>query len=90
MTTCAYCNQPATLVIIANPHRVCYTHALEFWTGLLAYTHGRYDPCVRGTDEVCTCPMCEESDDAQTRAFAISMVGRSPGDHESFGVRLAS
>ena len=41
MTTCSYCNQPATHVIIANPHKVCYTHALEFWTGLLAYTHGR-------------------------------------------------
>lgn len=88
--TCAYCHQPATHTIVATTHRVCLTHALEFWTGLLDYTRGRSAPCVRGTDEVCTCRMCEELAAAQLRASAIASVGPSPGDHEDFGVRLAS
>ncbi len=90
MTICAYCSQPATLTIIANPHKVCSTHALEFWTGLLGYTHERFNiPCVKGTT-LCSCPACEEMSAARLRTAAINSVGPSPGDHEGFGVRLAS
>jgi hypothetical protein len=48
MTTCAYCNRPATATIIANPSRVCAEHAREFWTGLLSYTRGRSEVCLKG------------------------------------------
>jgi hypothetical protein len=90
MTTCAYCHQPATHSIVANPHKVCYTHALEFWTGLLGYAHGlAEEPCVRGTAP-CGCRACEELSLAQMRAFAIKSVGPSPGDHVGFDIRLAS
>ena len=38
---CAYCSQPATLRIPATPDQVCRVHAIEFWTGLLAFTSKR-------------------------------------------------
>jgi hypothetical protein len=40
---CAYCGQPATLRIPATPDQVCRVHAIEFWTGLLAFTSTRAD-----------------------------------------------
>ena len=89
MTTCSYCDQPATATIIANPHRVCFQHALEFWTGLLAYTHGRSGPCVKDQEQ-CFCPLCEELSAEQARHVALAAVPRSPGDHEGFAIRLAS
>ena len=89
MTTCSYCNQPATATIIANPHRVCLDHALEFWHGLLAYTHGRSGDCVKDQEE-CTCPLCEELSAGQLRKAAIASARTSPADHEGFGIRLAS
>jgi hypothetical protein len=85
MTTCSYCDQPATMTIIANPPHVCAAHAREFWTGLLLYTHSRSALCVKA-DQVCSCPLCEE----MARAVAIRSVGPSPGDHEQFTIRLAS
>ena len=89
MTTCSYCNQPATATIIANPNRVCAEHALEFWTGLLAYTHGRSAPCVKDQEQ-CFCPLCEALTADQVRTAALASVSRSPEDHQGFGIRLAS
>ena len=40
---CAFCEQPAAANIPSNPGRVRPTHALEFWTGLLAYSRNRTD-----------------------------------------------
>ena len=89
MRTCSYCAQPATLTIVSNPHQVCFMHALEFWTGLLAYAHDRSDPCVKH-EKPCTCPACEEVSAAQLRASAAAGAARSPGDHEDFAIQLAS
>ena len=85
MTTCSYCDQPATMTIIANPSRVCAEHALEFWTGLLNYTHSRSGPCVKA-DRICSCALCAE----MAWCVAIKSVGTSPGDGEGFPIRLAS
>ena len=52
MTICSYCKRPATDTIVANPHRVCLEHALEFWTGLLDYTQGRSAPVREGHNAV--------------------------------------
>jgi hypothetical protein len=89
MTICSYCKRPATHTIVANPHRVCQEHAVEFWTGLLDYTQGRAGACVKETMQ-CACAACEELAESQVRAFAISGARPSPGDHENFGMRLAS
>ena len=89
MTTCAYCAQEATVTIVSTPSQVCLEHALEFWTGLLAYTRDRSAQCVK--DEMpCTCPVCEEVSESRLRRAAIASVGPSPGDHVDFPVRLAS
>ena len=89
MATCSYCNQPATTMIIATTPRVCLEHALEFWTGLLAYTRGRSGACVKNQEE-CSCPLCAELAAEQMRRAAIASTRRSPGDHEAFTIRLAS
>jgi hypothetical protein len=89
MTTCPYCHHPATMTIVATPDHVCVEHALEFWTGLLAYTRGRSAACVKN-DEVCDCPLCEEHGAQQRRASAITSVGPSPGDHVEFAMPIAS
>lgn len=34
---CDYCSNEATARIPSNPGEVCRAHAIEFWTGLLAY-----------------------------------------------------
>jgi hypothetical protein len=89
MTTCPYCTKPATATIIATPHRVCAEHAQEFWSGLLAYTHGRSGPCVKD-DMLCDCVACDEISAARQRASAIASVGPSPGDHVGFAMPMAS
>jgi hypothetical protein len=85
MATCSYCDRPATTTIIANPSRVCAEHALEFWTGLLIYTHSRSGPCVKA-DEVCSCPLCQEL----ARSFAVRNGAASAAEHEDFAVQVAS
>jgi hypothetical protein len=89
MTNCSYCQRLATTTIIANPSRVCLEHAVEFWTGLLAYSRGGFEPCVKHK-ELCTCSACERMEAARARAFAILSVGPSPGDHVDFQISLAS
>jgi len=75
--------------IVSTPQQVCLEHALEFWTGLLAYVTGRTEPCVR-QEGLCTCRSCEESSASDRRAIAIAAAGPSPRDHERFPIRLAS
>ena len=41
MVFCAYCEKVATENIPSDSGRVCVTHAIEFWTGLLAHAVGR-------------------------------------------------
>lgn len=89
MMTCAYCAQTATMTIVSSPGQVCFEHALEFWTGLLAYTHDRSGACVKH-ERPCTCPRCEEMRESRLRQTAIESVGPSPEDHAQFPVRLAS
>lgn len=75
--------------IVANPDHVCFDHALEFWTGLLAYTRDRSEPCVKHA-RLRTCPSCEELSASYLRAAAVAAAPLSPGDHERFAIRLAS
>jgi hypothetical protein len=77
------------MTIIASPQRVCSDHALEFWTGLLAYTRGRSGACVKH-EAVCDCILCEEQGASRLRELAINSVGPSPGDHVGFTMPLAS
>jgi len=41
MMYCAYCGQRATVEIPSIPSHVCLTHAIEFWTCLLAHVKNR-------------------------------------------------
>jgi hypothetical protein len=75
--------------IVSNPEQVCFEHALEFWTGLLAYARDRSDPRVKH-ERLCTCRACEELSASNLRAIAIAAAGPSPRDHERYLIRLAS
>ena len=89
MTTCSYCSQPATMSIIAVPAQVCAEHAMEFWTGLLAYAHDRSGPCVKN-ERLCSCPLCLELAVDQARRLAAEASGPSPADHADFKIDIAS
>ena len=54
-----YCGQPAVLRIPAAPEAVCRAHAIEFWTGLLAFTRARTE--VRESQTLrCLCLTCNQ------------------------------
>jgi hypothetical protein len=38
---CDYCPDEATARIPSNPGEVCRTHAIEYWTGLMAYARAQ-------------------------------------------------
>jgi hypothetical protein len=86
MMPCAYCERPATMNIPSNPERVCFEHALEFWTGLLRYTR-EHSTCVKH-ERWCSCRACKELRVSCLRAAAITAAGPSP--RERFPIRLAS
>jgi hypothetical protein len=50
---CAYCGRPATAKVPTVRENVCATHALEFWTGLLAYAVGRDADVTREPTGAC-------------------------------------
>jgi len=37
IVSCAYCRHAATDTVPSTPEHVCLLHAVEFWTGLVAY-----------------------------------------------------
>jgi hypothetical protein len=89
MICCAYCDQQATMKTLSNPERVCFDHALEFWTGLLVYANDRSEPCVKH-ERLCSCRSCEESSVSYLRAFPIAAASPPPPDREYAPIRLAS
>ena len=64
-------------------------HAREFWTGLLGYSHGRSATCVKH-ERLCNCPDCEQDGMFRLKAVAVTAVGESPKDRESFALQIAS
>jgi len=90
MTCCAYCEREATTTIVSNPERVCLEHALEFWTGLLAYARDRRrDPCMK-YEGFCTCTACEELRQFRLQPVATNDAAPSVQERDRFPVYLAS
>jgi len=89
MKCCAYCRHEGTTRIVSTTQRVCLEHALEFWTGLLAFAMECTERCVKHQG-LCSCRSCEESSASTQRAIAIAAAGPPPPDHQSFSIRLAS
>ena len=88
VTWCAYCGQRATVEIPSNPGRVCPTHAVEFWTGLLAYVHDHAGQWER-KQKACACGPCKELSAARKLA-AIAAAGPSPRIIDRVPIRRAS
>jgi hypothetical protein len=55
--------------IPSNPEHVCRTHAVEFWTGLMAYVKDRTHP-GETLDTPCTCEACNQLSAANARLTA--------------------
>ena len=74
---CPYCGQQATVDIPSTPGSVCLTHALEFWTGLLAYVNDRSD---HGKNQMvpCTCRVCTQLSALNARSTLAAAAGSSP------------
>jgi hypothetical protein len=86
---CAYGGLAATMKIVSNPQQVCFEHAVEFWTGLLANDVFPLEPCVK-QESVCTCRSCEAVSATCRRVTAIAVAGPSPRDTERFPIPHAS
>jgi hypothetical protein len=63
--------------IPSNPEHVCRTHAVEFWTGLMAYVKDRTDPC-RTADTPCTCEACNQLSAVSARLTAVAAGDAAP------------
>jgi hypothetical protein len=87
VTSCAYCQQPATVHIPSNPEHVCRAHAVEFWTGLLAYVKDRTD-LGETRDTPCTCETCIQLSAVNARLTAIE--GGVAASRDADSVSLAS
>jgi hypothetical protein len=74
MTTCAYCEQRATVKIPSNPGRVCVTHAVEFWTAVFDVVKERA-VAAASRPVPCSCRSCNELTAA--RAFNTAAAGLS-------------
>lgn len=75
--------------ILSSPDAVCIDHAVEFWTGLLVFSHDRAGPCMRH-EQVCSCRLCQEMSEASLRALAIAAAGPASPENARFQIRLAS
>ena len=75
MTTCAYCELPATVKIPSNPSRVCVSHAVEFWAALFDVVKERTVPAAL-RPVPCSCRSCNEL--TATRALAAEAVALWP------------
>ena len=74
--------------IVSDPSQVCLEHAVEFWTGLLAFARDGSGSSVKQDLMHALSP--EELSGSELRAFAIAAAGPSPRDHQPFPFRLAS
>ena len=77
------------MTIIASPDAVCIDHAVEFWTGLLVFSHDRAGPCMSHEQE-CSCRLCQEMSEATLRALAIAAAGPTSPENARFQTCLAS
>jgi hypothetical protein len=63
--------------IPSNPEHVCRTHAVEFWTGLIAYVKDRTDP-GEIQDTPCACEACNQLSAMNTRLTIVAAGGAVP------------
>jgi hypothetical protein len=79
MMYCSYCDDAAVSQIPAYPGQVCLQHAVEFWSGLLAYARQQHSQPSEPIVSHATCAVCMEltAERARTSA-AIDASGHEP------------
>ena len=83
---CPYCGQRATVEIPSTPGHVCRTHAIEFWTSLVAYVRDSSAE-FQTPEPPCGAPPTEES---SARSSAERGVEPSAPKRQNRQIRLAS
>lgn len=69
-----------------NPERVCLTHALEFWAGLLVYVKEHSE--LRETQETpCACVTCHQLSALTLSAFDAQMLASAAAGPAADGER---
>ena len=63
--------------IPSNPEHVCRAHAVECWTGLMAYVKDRTDP-GETQDTPCTCEACNQLSAVNARLTIVAAGGAVP------------
>ena len=89
MGSCAYCDKVATENIPSDSGRVCVTHAMEFWTGLLTYAR-EHSELSEPLKAQATCAVCEELSAARARTMAAVEAAGLPPRIAPAPLRLAS
>ena len=86
---CAYCAEEATVQIPATPADVCLTHAVEFWTQLMALVKERSDPAEK-PDTLCPCESCNQLAASNRRPRRAETEGPPPSQSDSAQISQAS
>ena len=86
---CAHCAEEATVQIPATPSDVCLTHAVEFWTQLMALVKERSDPAEK-RDTLCTCESCNQLAASNRRSRRAETETESPPQSDSAQISQAS
>jgi hypothetical protein len=68
MAYCSYCDERAVIDIPAIPSPVCLEHAVEFWTGVLAYAR-EHSEHAEPRNTHATCAICKELTAARARTM---------------------
>jgi hypothetical protein len=91
MAYCSYCDERAVVDIPAIPSPVCLEHAVEFWTGVLAYAR-QHAEHAEPMKTHATCAICKELSAARARTIgaAVAAVPTPPQPAAPRALRLAS
>lgn len=78
---CVYCGRQATDRIPALQSEVCREHAIEFWTGLMAYAKEARDHSEREEqEEPCHCWTCNQLSAPKAPSITADAVGPIRGN----------
>jgi hypothetical protein len=72
---CAYCSHAALTQIPSIPHDVCGTHAIEFWSGLVAFARNRAES-IESHEPLCLCWACNQLSASRMRSKDASTAQR--------------
>jgi hypothetical protein len=84
---CAYCGQAATVRIPSIPDFVCHEHAVEFWTGLVAYAKECLVDAEQQEHPPSLCWTCNQLSAERALSKAATAAGPPPREEAPVAAR---